>query len=390
MVKKRELTIAVFDAPKGPGNISCYYGTPEVSPIVRGEVVLTTNYNCSGDSISISYRAEAIIAFKEGAVTHSGSNLYDEESFKFETVHPLFFSYKTKAGTYKFPFSFRIKSTIPSSFLNEFAFVSFALQAKLIRKYSKDIVKTEPLWVTNTLLPRYYDPPPPFTPTATPTTGPGAPQTGTAAKSPPTAATLVALLKMKQIPGMFAEQVPFDLIFPGSLVYWGQQFSFTVRIHPAINQAISSTGGPIAAITSVELFLRQHMSMRASSGQTKLLVRQIFEKVAYGGWPLLTDGQLWTHTMVVDVPNTSASAPSVNLPCLHMEFKLHVILVLKMKNGTVRELGTSVALDMTAPRPSTERSPPMDMVQHLECIAAFPKEPILSFQTASRFVTLTL
>ncbi|KAG0344424.1 hypothetical protein BG005_001830 [Podila minutissima] len=49
-----------------------------------------------------------------------------------------------------------------------------------------------------------------------------------------------------------------------------------------------------------------------------------------------------------------------------------------------------LALDMTAPRPSTERSPPMDMVQHLECIAAFPKEPILSFQTASRFVTLTL
>lgn len=64
MVKKRELTIVVFDAPKGPGNISFYYGTPEVSPIVRGEVVLNTNYNCSGDSISISYRAEAIIAFK--------------------------------------------------------------------------------------------------------------------------------------------------------------------------------------------------------------------------------------------------------------------------------------------------------------------------------------
>lgn len=274
-------------------------------------------------------------------MTHSGSNLYDEESFKFETVHPLFFSHKTKAGTYKFPFSFRIKSTIPSSFLNEFAFISFALQAKLIRKYSKDIVTTEPLWVTNTLLPRCYDPPPPFTPTATPTTGPGAPQTGTAAASPPTASTLVALLKMKQIPGMFAEQVPFDLIFPGSLVYWGQQFPFTVRIHPGINQVIGSTGGPIAAITSVELFLRQHMSMRASSGQTKLLVREIFEKVAYGGWPVLTDGKLWTHTLVVDVPNTSASAPSVNAPCLHMEFKLHVILVLKMKNGTVRELGTS-------------------------------------------------
>ncbi|KAF9322937.1 hypothetical protein BG006_001939 [Podila minutissima] len=141
------------DAPKGPGNISCYYGTPEVSPIVLGEVFLTTNYNCSGDSILISYRAEAIIAFKEGAVTHSGSNLCDEESLKFEIVHRLFFM-------------------ITSSFLNEFAVVSFALQAKLIRKYSKDIVKTEPLWMTNTLLSRYYDPPPLFTPTATPPRAP--------------------------------------------------------------------------------------------------------------------------------------------------------------------------------------------------------------------------
>jgi len=264
-------------------------------------------------------------------VTHSGSNLYDEESFKFEAVHPWLFSHKTKAGTYKFPFSFRINSTIPSSFLSEFAFVNFSLQAKLIRKHSKDIIATEPLWMTNTLLPRYYDPPPPFTPT--PTTGPGVPQSTAAA-------TVTALLKMKQIPGVFAEQVPFDLIFPGSLVYWGQQFPFTVRIHPAISQP-SSNGSPIAAITSVQLFLRQHMSMRASSGQTKLLVREIWEKMAHGGWPVLTNGQPRNHTMVVDVPNTSASAPSVNVPCLHMKLKLHVILVLKMKNGTVRELGTS-------------------------------------------------
>lgn len=104
---------------------------------------------------------------------------------------------------------------------------------------------TEPLWVTNMLLPRYYDPPSLLTPN--PTTGPGVPQS--------TAATTVTtLLKMKQITGMFAEQVPFDLIFPGSLVYWGQQFPFTAQIHHAINQP-GSTGGPIAVITSVQLFL---------------------------------------------------------------------------------------------------------------------------------------
>lgn len=32
----------------------------------------------------------------------------------------------------------------------------------------------------------------------------------------------------------------------------------------------------------------------------------------------------------------------------------------------------------------------MDMVKHLECIAAFPKEPVLSFQTMSQYVTLAL
>lgn len=80
--------------------------------------------------------------------------------------------------------------------------------------------------------------------------------------------------------------------------------------------------------------------MYASSGQTKLLVHEIWEKVTYGIWSVLTDGQLWNHTMVVDLPNMSVSAPSVNVPCLHMEFKLHVILVLKMKNGMAHELGT--------------------------------------------------
>jgi hypothetical protein len=138
---------------------------------------------------------------------------------------------KILPGDYEECFEVSLPSTLPSSSLNEHARISYIVTARLIRKWSPDVVETKEIWFLTTVLPQ------------------------------PTP-------RLQPVPsitfGHWRDALPCSIILPSNVLFLGQAVPVTIRLDPFLPTS-ASAGNPMKFVTA-RLCLKQYHTLASSNG----------------------------------------------------------------------------------------------------------------------------
>ncbi|KAF9354403.1 hypothetical protein BGX26_007774 [Mortierella sp. AD094] len=328
----KELKLSIPTPGKGPGGVPLVVGAFDAPGMIKGAVSFECNYDCKGSDIIIRYTALAEVRWttrSNNKTTHyRGRHLYDEKILQMALPHPQ--EGKVSAGKYLCPFNFPVDAmNIPSSFVGTYAWMTYKVQATLVRKFpSVNLVREQIVWVLSSALPR---PERPLVDTPT---------------------------QMTRYNGVLMKIVPYICVIPSNVIYLGQQVPITIKILPAES--------PVQVVSGV-VKLKQYTTLNVKGGE-KSDKKDLLNITLKDGWPQAEARQSWQRTIVVPFPGAPQATPSISSSMVTKSHKLKLILDAKIgKNGHKSQLRVEMPVKITGPRPAGEPYPSFDLHRYLAC-----------------------
>ncbi|KAG0012034.1 hypothetical protein BGZ82_002759 [Podila clonocystis] len=315
------------------------YGVPESPAVIRGNFLIQSEYDFKGIEVRVHYTAKAIVGVTMGTNRIDRIDLLDEASRSLIPTHAPGKPNTISAGTYRLPFEFTIHPTIPPSSLTEFSAVRFEIQGRITRgTWSKDLLTTpQCIHVAQS---RILAP---------------------IQRSLAVAGGLESVHLMRTS-GIWSRVQPYEVLWKDTPVAFGQIVPTTLRIFPPQNQISAiSVDSPIVAIESVEM---DRDEARAAAVETTGAGRDLDDRSGVSG---------------------ARGGPDASV--LSVKFEVVFKITCRLTNGTKNVLVAYVPLQVTAPRPPSDKdkmpTPAEAMAELAHYVQHFTAQPISDYDQAS-------
>ncbi|KAG0022242.1 hypothetical protein BGZ81_008623 [Podila clonocystis] len=346
------------------------HGVPESPAVIRGNFLIQSEYDFKGIEVRVHYTAKAIVGVTMGTNRIDRIDLLDEASRSLTPTHAPGKPNTIAAGTYRLPFEFTIHPTIPPSCLTEFSAVRFEIQGRITRgTWSKDLLTTpQCIHVAQSRIPA---------PIQRSLAVPGG----------------LESVHLMRTSGIWSRVQPYEVLWKDTPVAFGQIVPTTLRIFPPQNQiGAISVDSPIVAVESVEMVMEQFANVRDHPKSHKLwelnhTVSRTVMKHEQQQWQPVAPGVIWTTDLVFLVPGEAQMLASLESSCLIVKFVVEFKITCRLTNGTTNILVAYVPLQVTAPRPSSDKdkmpTPAEAMAELAHYVQHFTAQPISDYGQAS-------
>ncbi|KAI1320381.1 hypothetical protein EDD11_001183 [Mortierella claussenii] len=291
--KKLELTILNGEA-NGPDGSYLYYGVPEGVTLIRGRVRFWANYECRGEGVQYRFFGKASCSF---------------------------------SGVYEETFEVTLPHTLPASSLNDHGRVSYVVEARLIRKWSLDVVETKEIWFSPTTLPS------------------PAWLTSGLHVVPPPATTF----------GYWKNALPCGITLPSNALYLGQKVPVHIRLDPFLSTSVVAGQG--FKMLQPKLRLKQYKRLASTSGNssTNRYKRNVVE-IALTHWPQQQVVQGFEDTVMMQLPLMPELTPSTETSVYTVQHSVNLVVGM-IVNGLGGIMKFKVKVHITGPRPDVRYLP---------------------------------
>ncbi|KAI8356810.1 hypothetical protein B0O80DRAFT_299686 [Mortierella sp. GBAus27b] len=323
--KQKRLVIDILNGqPNGPDGSYLFYGVPEGTTLIRGRVRFSTNYECKGEAIQYSFLGKASCSFPiDGDNTVTGREPLFEQVFVMDVKQPNK-QQRILPGEYEECFEVSLPSTLPSSSQNENARISYIITARLIRKWSLDIVETKEIWFLTTVLPQ---------------------PTPTRLHQPTTPSITF---------GHWKEALPCSIILPSNVLYLGQAVPVTIRLDPFLPNSVAA--GRTMRFVSARLGLKQYLTLTSSNGNhsTSRYKRKILDYDLLH-WPK-HEVPGFHDTVLIQLPMIPDLSPTTETNVCSIRHSINLLVEIAVK-GLAGMLKFKASVRITGPRPPDEWIP---------------------------------
>ncbi|KAF9357765.1 hypothetical protein BGX26_003116 [Mortierella sp. AD094] len=312
--KRLELEI-VNGRTTGPDGSYLFYGVPEGVTLIRGKVRFRSNYECKGDGIQYKFIGKSSCSFADDNDDTVYGKVTLFECVWIMNIQEYVKQRKISPGQYEESFEVRLPSTLPSSSQTSHGRVSYVIEARLIRKWSLDVVVTKEIWFQPTTL-------------TLPNTGRNIPH----GLTPSTTF------------GCWKNTLPCSITLLSQVLHLGQEVPITIRMDPLL--PTSEMAGKGFRMLNPRIRLKQYMTLTSTSGNTSTS-RYKFNVVDIGldHWPTQEVNQ-FQDTIIMRLPTMPILSPSIDTHVYKIRHSINLMLgvVIKGLGGVVKYKGKSSTL----------------------------------------------
>ncbi|KAF9111222.1 hypothetical protein BGX27_005224 [Mortierella sp. AM989] len=294
--KKLELEVLNGEAT-GPDGSYLYYGVPEGITVIRGKVRFRTNYECKREGIQYKFFGMSSCSFSDGEDTVSGKMTLFERVWFMDVKRPTK-QHKISPGQYEEFFEVHLPGTLPSTILDKHARISYVIEARLVRKWSLDVILTKEIWFQSTTL-------------SSPFAAGNLPYS---LASPTTSTTF----------GCWRNALPCSMTLPSQVLYMGQAVPITIRLDQFLPS--SKMVGKGFKMLRPRLRLKQYQTLTSSSGNTSTSrYKANVVDIGLDHWPTQEVSQ-FQDTIIMRLPMMPVLSPSTDTDVYKIRHSINLIL----------------------------------------------------------------